>query len=271
MDTENKNEILEVSAMSSRGGKKENKPVYLQLALPVSILLAAIIISGTWLYTHGVFGGDSQNKGQMFEVKLTESDQILGNKNAKITILEYADFRCPFCERFDTQTRGELIKNYVETGKVKFVFRNYAFLGQESILTSEAAECAGEQGKYWEFFDWLFKNQAPESDLAYYSKDNLVKYAGKAGLNTTQLSTCLNSGKYSKKVSDDMTSGKSYGVTGTPTFLIFSDKDSEFDLTQIKLAAAQNQYVIPMENNNAFVVGAQKYETFKSVLDTLVK
>ena len=213
-------------------------------------MLAALIISGTLVFTRGQsnpgtaqLGGTPQEQGKPVDIKITSDDHVLGNKDAKVTVIEYADFRCPFCERFYTQTEKQLITDYVNTGKVRFVFKGFAFLGQQSTWASEASECAAEQGKYWEYYNWLFSNQAPESDLNYYSKANLTKYAGTVGLNTTQFASCLNSDKYAKRVADDLASGKAIGVTGTPTAFINGQK----------------------------TVGAQPYESFKSIIDGLLK
>ncbi len=220
---------------------------YTQFLLPGAILLAAILISGTLVFTRGQNGSETAQIGKeqskSVDIKINSDDHVLGNKDAKVTIVEYADFRCPFCERFYTQAEKQLVADYVNTGKVRFIFRNFAFLGQESVWASEAAECAAEQGKYWEYYNWLFSNQAPESDLNYYSKANLTKYAGKVGLNTTQFAPCLNSDKYSKHVADDSASGTAIGVTGTPTTFINGQK----------------------------IVGAQPYETFKQAIDALLK
>ncbi len=223
---------------------------YAQFILPGAILIAALIISGTLIFTRSQggggtaqIGGTPQGQGKPADIKINSDDHILGKNNAKITIVEYADFRCPFCEKFYTQTEKQLIADYVNTGKASFVFRNFAFLGQQSVWASEAAECANEQGKYWEYYNWLFGNQAPESDLNYYSKVNLIKYAGKVGLNTTQFAPCLNLDKYAKRVSDDLASGKALGVTGTPTIFVNGQK----------------------------IVGAQPYETFKAAIDGILK
>lgn len=164
---------------------------------------------------------------------------IKGNKDAKVTIVEFADFRCPFCERFFKDAESSLMKDYVDTGKVKYAFRHYAFLGQESVWAAEASECANEQGKFWDFHDWLYNNQAPESDLEYYSKDNLTKYASSIGIDTNQFASCLNSDKYAKQVQDDLSAGQQAGVNGTPTLFI----------------------------NGIPIVGAQPYTAFKTVID----
>ena len=164
---------------------------------------------------------------------------IKGNKNAKVTVVEFADFRCPFCERFFKDAFDSIIKDYVDTGKVRYAFRHYAFLGQQSVWAAEASECANEQGKFWEYHDWLFNNQASESNLEYYSKDNLIKYASNVGINTAQFASCLNSSKYAKRVQDDFSEGQQAGVNGTPTIFI----------------------------NGTSIVGAQPYTAFKTLID----
>ncbi len=219
-----------------------------KLILPGAILVAAVFISGSLLYvnyakvTTGQIIGGSNPQNKVVQASADDSP-FLGNKNAKITIIEFADFRCPFCERFFKDSEGQIIANYVNTGKAKFVFKHYAFLGQESVWASEAAECANEQGKFWEYHDWLYNNQAPESNLAYYSKVNLIKYAGKVGLDSNKFSSCLNSDKYSGRVSTDLAKGQAAGVTGTPTVFI----------------------------NGQSVVGAQPFSAFKSVIDGVLK
>lgn len=214
-----------------------------KLILPGAILIAAVLISGSLLYVNYaklptvqiIGGGSPKNKVQVS----VDDSPFLGNKNAKITIIEFADFRCPFCERFFKDAEKQIIANYVNTGKAKFVFKHYAFLGQESVWASQAAECANEQGKFWEYHDWLYNNQASESNLAYYSKTNLIKYAGKVGLDLDRFSSCLNSDKYFERVNADLAKGQAAGVTGTPTLFI----------------------------NGQSVVGAQPFSVFKAVID----
>ncbi len=222
-----------------------SKMAYVQFLLPGAILFAALIISATLFYTRGggtaQIGGTGQEK--KVEIKIGPNDHILGDKNAKISIVEFADFRCPFCEKFFQQSESQLIKEYVDTGKAKFVFKNYAFLGPQSTWASEAAECAGEQGKFWEYHDWLYANQAPESNLNYYSKNNLIKYAGNVGLDAAQFASCLNSDSTAARVADDLAQGQAAGVTGTPTVFINGQK----------------------------IVGAQPYVNFQTVIDSFLK
>ena len=164
---------------------------------------------------------------------------VLGNKDAKVTIVEFADLRCPFCERFFTDTEPQIMKNYVDTGKAKFVFRQYAFLGPASTVAANAAECANEQGKFWDFHDYLYKNQPDESDTSMYTTDKLTAIAGQLGMNTDQFQSCLSANKYNDKVNADMSDGQKAGVTGTPTIFI----------------------------NGTPVVGAQPYAAFQQLID----
>ncbi|HVT01531.1 MAG TPA: DsbA family protein [Patescibacteria group bacterium] len=166
-----------------------------------------------------------------------------GNKNAKVTIVEFADFRCPFCERYFTDTESQIMKDYVDTGKVKYEFRNYQFLGDASVVAGNAAECANEQGKFWDYHEWLYKNQPDESDTSMYNTDGLAKGAEEIGLDVTKFRDCLDSKKYASNLDKDLNEGKSIGVTGTPTFYI----------------------------NGRQLVGAQPYLAFKTIIDEELK
>ena len=163
---------------------------------------------------------------------------VLGDKNAKVTVVEFADFQCPFCEQWFSNVESSLIKDYVNTGKVKFAFRNYAFLGQESTWAAEASYCANEQGKFWDYHDYLYKHQGQENSGAF-SKANLEQFASDLGLNTSQFNQCLEQDKYASQVASEVKEGQTAGVNGTPTS--FVDGQS--------------------------VVGAQPYSAFKTLID----
>ncbi len=168
---------------------------------------------------------------------------IKGNANAKVKIVEFADFRCPFCEKVFTDSEQQLFKDYVDTGKASFEFRHYAFLGPASTVAANAAECANEQGKFWDYYEWLYKNQPPETDTSMYVTDKLAQAAGTLGMDTTQFTSCLDSKKYDKNVNDDLALGQAVGVSGTPTFYI----------------------------NGTQLVGAQPYESIKAVIEQELK
>ena len=106
---------------------------------------------------------------------------VKGDAKAKVTIVEFADFRCPFCEQFFTNTEPQIFKDYVDTGKVKYAFRNFAFLGPASVTAADASECANDQGKFWEYYDYLFTHQNGENQ-GNFSNAYLKSFAKELGL-----------------------------------------------------------------------------------------
>lgn len=112
---------------------------------------------------------------------ISSSDFVLGNINASVAIIEYADFQCPFCGKFFKETKKTLLDNYIAEGKISFAYRDFAFLGNESIRTAEAARCAGDQGKFWEYHDYLYTHQNGENQGAF-SDLYLKSFAGELKL-----------------------------------------------------------------------------------------
>jgi protein-disulfide isomerase len=164
---------------------------------------------------------------------------IQGNPKAKVTIVEFADFRCPFCEQFFTNTESQIIKDYVDTGKVQYAFRNFAFLGPASITAADAAECANDQGKFWDYYNYLYKNQPSESDTSMYNTDTLTQAAVSLGMDDNIFRTCLDGKKDEAKVNADLSDGQKAGVSGTPSFFV----------------------------NGISLVGAEPYSAFKTIID----
>jgi protein-disulfide isomerase len=142
-----------------------------------------------------------------------------GLATAPVTIIEYADLQCPNCAMFARTTEREIERQYIETGKVRLEFRHFPFLGKESWRAAEALECAGEQGKLWQYRDALYASQAGENRGAFSDK-NLRAIADRAGLDGAALATCLDSGRYRDRVQADKLAGEAAGVEGTPTFFI---------------------------------------------------
>ena len=139
----------------------------------------------------------------------------MGNPNAPLTIIEYSDFQCPFCARHSFETFPQLKKEYVDTGKVKIVFKNFPLpFHQNAEIAAEASECALEQGKFWKYKENLFENQ---ENLGV---DDLKKCAQDLGLDTQRFNSCLDSKKYETEVKSDLQEGQIAGVSGTPTFFI---------------------------------------------------
>lgn len=151
------------------------------------------------------------------------SGSSTSNPKAPILVEEYGDFQCPACGMFARGTLKQIQDKYVKNGTVKFVFHYFAFIGEESIRASEAAECANEQGKFWEYYDTLYNHQAGENQGAF-SADNLANFAQQLELDMNQFNTCLTSDRYRDKVMADIKEGQTRGVTQVPTLFINGQK-----------------------------------------------
>lgn len=251
---ENQNQIEAVPAVAHTDtGNSQVKPPYVHFLLPGAILLGALIISGTIFYTRGSFGvGKAQIGGagtvreeKPVQVKLGPNEHMLGNPNAKVTIVEFSDFQCPFCRRFWADALPQIKKEYVDTGKAKFIYKHYPLSFHPGAKpAAEASECANEQGKFWEYHDKIFAEQAKQGQgTIQFGKPELKNWASQIGLNTSQFNQCLDSGKYFKLIEDSVAYGSEIGVSGTPTTFI----------------------------NGQRLVGAQPFVSFKAVIDGLLK
>jgi protein-disulfide isomerase len=144
----------------------------------------------------------------------------MGNPNAKVKITEYADYQCPFCMRYWATTEPQIIQNYVATGKVYYEYRSVGgFIGPESADAANAAYCAADQNKFWEYHDILFANWTGEN-AGDFVPDKLRQFAAALNLNMDQFNTCLNAGAHNAQVSQDVSGAKAAGVRGTPAFVI---------------------------------------------------
>ena len=187
------------------------------------------------------------NQPQIFRISL-DDDPFKGDPDAPVTIVEFSDFQCPFCSRFFQQTLPQLEENYINTGKVKFVYRDLPLdsLHPNARPTHIAAECADEQGKFWEYHDILFENQVQWNRLASEDLENSLKqYAQDLSLDVPSFETCLSSDEIADEVNKDVLEARSYGATGTPTFFIGNEKDGFIKL-----------------------VGAQPYSSFQREIDS---
>ncbi|MBI2097042.1 MAG: DsbA family protein [Candidatus Sungbacteria bacterium] len=150
---------------------------------------------------------------------IADDDPSLGNPEAPVVVVEFSDFQCPFCGRFFQIVEPRLINDYVKTGKVRFVYRDFAFLGPESTWAAAAANCANEQGKFWEYHNYLFEHQNGENQGAF-SQNNLKIFAKTLDLETAKFNSCLDSGKYESEIAKDAADGRAIGVSATPTTFV---------------------------------------------------
>ena len=170
-----------------------------------------------------------------------------GNKSAPVTMIEFSDYQCPFCKRHFQQTVPTLLKDYVDTGKLRYAFRDFPLAQIHPLATkaAEAARCAGEQGKYWEMHDRLFANQdALESE-------KLPGHAKAVGLDETKFRQCLDQGRSAAAVKADLDAGTQLGIRGTPAIVLgLTDGD------QLK--------------NAVLIRGAHPVDVFKGEIDRLL-
>jgi len=165
-----------------------------------------------------------------------DDDPVLGDKDAPVTIVEFSDYECPFCGRFWSETLPKIKEQYIRTGKVKLVYRDFPLpIHSNAQKAAEAAECADDQGQFWVYHDKLFENQRA------LGMANLKGYAKDLGLDTEAFDDCLDSGKHADEVKADLEDGADGGVSGTPAFFI----------------------------NGVPVSGAQPFEEFQRIIDAV--
>jgi protein-disulfide isomerase len=153
------------------------------------------------------------------EADVPVDGRAMGNADAPVTLVEYGDFQCPGCGQFARSIESDIVENYVKTGQVVFEYRDFAFLGDESLDAAEAARCAQDQGKFWEMHHMLFYNQEGENQGAF-SRGRLDDMAERVGLNMDEYTTCMDSNTHAEAVELSTQGGSSAGVVSTPSFLV---------------------------------------------------
>jgi protein-disulfide isomerase len=148
----------------------------------------------------------------------------MGNPDASVKVVEFADFQCPACASYWSSLEPYIIENYIDTGKVYFTYSPFSFLGQgtqwdESKKSAEAAYCANDQQKFWEFHDLIFANHNGENG-GVYTQDFLTAFAEELNLDVNTFTECLTSGKYTAQIETDNEFAQTSGATYTPSFLV---------------------------------------------------
>jgi len=167
------------------------------------------------------YADTSSNLSSIGSVDISMASPVEGSPNAPITMIEFGDYQCPHCDAWFKNTDPTIKSNYIDTNKVKLYFVDIPYLGPDSAVAAEATYCASDQGKYWEYHDMLYTNQGPVQS-GWAGSDSLKQFASNLGLDTAKFNTCLDSGKYSDRVSHNKDVATSAGVQGTPTFFIVS-------------------------------------------------
>lgn len=167
-----------------------------------------------------------------------DDDYCLGQEDAPVTIIEFSNYQCSWCQHFWSQTLPQIKSEYIEAGKVKFVYRDFAGTTANAQKAAEATECAGDQEKFWGMHDKVFEGQGEWSggDVVNITR----RYASELGLDEAEFADCLDTGKYTEEVQKDLQDGARAGVSGTPAFFV----------------------------NGIFVTGSKPFEVFKQIIDS---
>ena len=174
---------------------------------------------------------------------LSNGSPILGDPNAPITLVEFGDYQCHYCNVFFQSIEKDIVKNYVDTGKVKIIFKDYNIIGEDSVIASQGAHCANDQGLFWEYHDILYSNWTGENN-GWASSENLAIFAQQIGLNMNKWSECMKKGSHSQIILKSNDDARALELTGTPAF-----------------------FIINSEGKVSKLFGAQPFEVFKKIFD----
>jgi len=169
---------------------------------------------------------------------------ILGDPNAQVTLIEFGDYQCHFCNVHFHNTEHRLLENFIKTGKVKMIFKDFTIIGPDSVNAAHGTHCANDQGKFWEYHDILYNNWTGENN-GWASSDNLLRFAQEIELDIDQWSDCMIDKKYSQITSNSSKDARELGITGTPAF-----------------------FVIGPDNKITRISGAQPYESFEKIFNS---
>jgi protein-disulfide isomerase len=175
-----------------------------------------------------------------------DDDPVLGDAGAAVTIIEFGDYQCPSCRMFWREVEPRLKKEYIDTGKVKLVFRDFPIveIHPEAIVAAMAAQCAADQGKYWPYHDKLFREQDDRGDgVVRFRISDLKKWGADLRLDASAFNQCIDSARHKDEIAKDHADGAGVGIQGTPMFFV----------------------------NGRVIGGAQPYSVFKKVIDEELK
>ena len=175
---------------------------------------------------------------------LSNGSPILGDPNAPITLVEFGDYQCHYCNVFFQSIEKDIVKNYVDTGKVKIIFKDYNIIGEDSVIASQGAHCANDQGLFWEYHDTLYSHWTGENN-GWASSENLAIFAQQIDLNMNKWSECMKKGSHSQIILKSNDDARTLELTGTPAF-----------------------FIINSEGKVSKLFGAQPFEVFKKIFDS---
>lgn len=227
-----------------------------------SLIIGAGISAGFLIIAFLAFDSTPQEKELVFEPTpkiqqeqpqvsmdtfFENGSPVLGNPNAPITLVEFGDYQCHFCNVFFHNTEESILKNYVETGKVKIIFKDYTIIGPDSITAAHGTHCANDQGKFWEYHNILYNNWTGENN-GWASSENLLRFAQEIELDVDSWSKCMVESHHTNIISASNQDAKTLELTGTPSF-----------------------FVINSENQVTKIHGAKPYQDFVRIFDSMLE
>ena len=195
------------------------------VSVGIIVLVLVVALGGGMRY---FFLGSMSNQSDSLTASSTSNLAVLlssgqapfrGSINASVTIVEFGDFQCPTCDAWYRTQEPLVLQSLINSGRVRFEWRDFDYYGPDSISASEAAYAAGEQGKFWQFYDILYSNQQTPNS-GWSNSNHLQQFAEQLGLNMTQFDQSFQSGKYPALVNSNYALGEQLGVTSTPTFFL---------------------------------------------------
>lgn len=248
------------------------------MVTPASIILAAIILATSIIYHANALSGNTTSLGlkntvgnapdvnpvepsapadldPQFAAVNTDGDPVLGDPNAPVTLIEFSDYECPFCQRHAQNTMPEIVKNWVDTGKVKMVFRDLPLSFHDPMATkaANAANCVRDQvgdAGYYTFHDLWFENTAGNGSGV--SDDKMNEFASTAGADVNAFKQCVADERFVEEVQSDLADASAAGASATPSFFVGESTENG-------------------EINGEMIVGAQPYSTFEQVISKYLK
>ena len=172
---------------------------------------------------------------------------ILGDTNAPLTLIEFGDYQCTYCKKFFHETEESILINYIQTGKVKMLFKDFIIVDEDSVNAASAAHCANDQKMFWQYHSTLYNNWDGEG-TGWASSDQLHKFASTLGLDMNEFTECMSQSKWKDLVHSSHDDGRTLGVDATPTFFIIDENNEVLKIT-----------------------GAQRYNVFQEVFDSLLE
>jgi len=210
------NNMMNNSSMSSVGSS--NNPTMMnEKNMSNGTMNGGNMSGGGWGGNNTMMNGGTRMASG--SIDLSMASPVIGSPSAPVTIVEFGDYQCPECDSWFKNQEPAIKTNYIDTNKVKLYFVDFPWAGSDSVAAAEASYCAGDQGKYWVYHDYLYQNQEG-IQTGWASTSNLKSYASTLGLDTNQFNSCLDSGKYSERIDHNKQVGISKGVAGTPAFFI---------------------------------------------------